>query len=188
MSATDQDSVNDNAEENANDAQSSSQPEGERITLGKPQKPIMKMNNVLSTADSLRSRLDSFMPQLAESNQGLNAEQNMEATDCPDDREHIALELACGVLEERTAQPSDAASRSDVTIPLPSMRNGNSESTTSPHLPAMMLPTPSATGSSASSDDMSEDDDDSEDDDGDDDDDEEEGSSDDESGSRIGSF
>jgi hypothetical protein len=171
MSATNQGTSSDNAQENASTAQNASPQEGERITLGNPQKPIMEMNNVLSTADSLRSRLDSFMPQLAKSNQGLKAEQNMEAADCPEDREHIALELACGVLEERAAQPSDATSRSDVTLPLPSMRNGNSESTTA--FPAMMLPTPSATGSSASSDETSDEEDEDDDDDDDDDDEDE---------------
>jgi hypothetical protein len=179
MSANNQDTPSDNASGDTNSHQNESQPESGRITLGNPQKPVMKMNNVLSTADMLRSRLNSFMPQLARSNEGLSAEQNMEATDCPEDRQHIALELACGVLEERAAQPADATSRPDVTIPLPSMRNGNSESTAT-NFPAMMLPTPSATGSSGSSDEMSEDEDEDEDEDDDDDDDDDDEDEDDE--------
>jgi hypothetical protein len=139
----------------------------ERINIGNPRKPTMKLGGAKVVADDLRSRLDLFMPQLAKSNQELKAEQNMEAEDCPDDGEHIALELACGVLEE-CPQPPNGSSSSNITIPRQGLPDGNDELQ---RTLAMLMPQGLSTASSsASSDSTSSDEDEDEyDDDSDDD-------------------
>jgi ribonuclease E len=145
----------------------------ERINIGNPRKPIMKLDGAKSVADDLRSRLDLFMPALAKSNQELKAEQNMEAEDCPDDGEHIALELACGVLEE-CPQPPNGSSSSNVTIPRPGLPHDNDEleRTLALLMPQGLSTASSSASSDSTSSDEDDDDDDSEDDEDDSDDEE----------------
>lgn len=83
----------------------------EIITIGGPQKPRRIQTDVMKGAQDLRTRLNTFLPELAASNELLSsngAKLNIE--DVGDGEEHIEMNLGLGVLEEKKDDESDSES------------------------------------------------------------------------------
>ncbi len=85
--------------------------EAKIIAIPNPNKPKIRLDPDIGNASDLRTRLSSFLPQLAQANEILAnqpATHNIEAVD--EDGEHIEMNLGLGVLEERHSDDSSSAS------------------------------------------------------------------------------
>lgn len=90
---------------------SSTSGDEEIITIGGPKKPRMMQTEVVEGAQDLRSRLDSFLPQLAASNEVLSSGRaNFNIEDVEDGEQHIEMNLGLGVLEEKRHDSADSDS------------------------------------------------------------------------------
>ena len=101
----------------SSDETSDSDNDEEVVTIGGSKKPDMSHLCITEGAQDLRSRLSSFLPQLAEANESLTTgERALNLEDLEEGDQHIEMNLGLGVLEEQKGSENSSETSDDEEV------------------------------------------------------------------------
>ncbi|KAK5167590.1 uncharacterized protein LTR77_007289 [Saxophila tyrrhenica] len=126
----DDDSESSISSTSSEDSEIDSDSETEITTIGQPKKPPIHKQGLQEGAQDLRSRLSSFLPQMAEANRLLaDKSDGYSLEEVGEDEQHIEMNLGLGVLEQQGEEDAEnsldeSSDEEDVGEELPAFSEG----------------------------------------------------------------